>query len=316
MFILEGMLKHALGETLESRSTVANHDVHAEMIEGEYNYDTQFVIKGQGLDVPAILDHISTMGDSVLVVGDETAVKVHVHCDHPRQGRRIWLRPAANWTPLSSRTCSFSIREFMKQPSVPELASPVLSATQALSDTGIVAVISGAGLEKVFESLGVDAVVPGGPDHEPIDPGFAPGDRVEPARQRSFYCPTTAISFWRRQQAQALSSKEVAVVPTKTIPQGISALLAFNYQAELDDNVGQMSQASGMVDTIEITRAVRTTTINGLSISEGEYIGLIDGDLVTAGVDLDELLRDLLERVDAADCEIVTIYYGQDTLRQ
>jgi len=100
-------------------------------------------------------------------------------------------------------------------------------------------------------------------------------------------------------------------VPTCTVPQGIAALLAFSYQADLDENVARMTAAAESVETIEVTRAVRCAQVNGLAVREGQIIGLLNGDLVTAGESTHDVLADLLERAGAAAREMLTIYYGE-----
>jgi len=114
------------------------------------------------------------------------------------------------------------------------------------------------------------------------------------------------------EQAGNLTKKQVLVVPSKTLPQGIAALLAFNYQAGIEDNAAAMQEAVGQVQTLEITRAVRSVQVNGLAVTAGQLIGLIDDALTAADEDEAALVRALLERANASDYEIVTVYYGQD----
>jgi dihydroxyacetone kinase-like predicted kinase len=113
------------------------------------------------------------------------------------------------------------------------------------------------------------------------------------------------------QQAQALADKRVRVIPTKTIPQGISALLAYNYNADLDANTRAMERSASEVQTAEVTMAVRDVRLDDLDVKEGQVIGLVDGKLVIAGSDLDSLVMDLLAYMDAGEAEILTFYYGE-----
>ncbi len=112
------------------------------------------------------------------------------------------------------------------------------------------------------------------------------------------------------QQAKALSTKHVEVISTRSVPQGIAALLAYNYQEGIEENAESMTAACAAVQTIEITRAVRSVKINGLSVNEGQFIGLWDGDLVTAGESALTVTLALLERIGVDQLEIVTLYYG------
>jgi len=112
------------------------------------------------------------------------------------------------------------------------------------------------------------------------------------------------------QQAQRMSSKEVVIVPTKSIPQGISALLAFNYQSDLKTNADLMERAASQIQTIEITNAIRSVQINGLKVQEGQFIGLLNGELVEANDDLQKVTQAVLQRIDMARYEIITVYWG------
>jgi hypothetical protein len=202
-------------------------------------------------------------------------------------------------------------REFMAKQAQNERPHPVLPANQMTNGIAVIAVASGEGLKRVFESLGVAAVIEGGQTMNPSTQEIleaieqAPGDEV-------IVLPNNGNIILAAQQASELATKQVAVVPTRTVPQGISALLAFNYQTDLENNVSFMNEACRHVTTGEITRAVRNAQLNGLSIQEGQVIGLVDGKLVTAGCSVNEVLSPLLERMDVPNAEIVTVYYGAD----
>jgi hypothetical protein len=114
-------------------------------------------------------------------------------------------------------------------------------------------------------------------------------------------------------QVQSLTEKSIAIVPTETIPQGVAALLAFDYEAELEANTQLMNKARSQVKTIEVTRAVRSTQLNGLSIRKKQAIGLLDGELLAAGNNTIDILNKMLTKLDLTKTEVVTIYYGADT---
>ena len=173
------------------------------------------------------------------------------------------------------------------------------------------AVVSGDGLQRVFESLGVNAVVAGGQTMNPSTQDLLQAVNSLPNEQ-VIILPNNSNIVLAANQARELAEKQVAVVPTKTIPQGISALLAFSYQSDLDVNRAAMLSASMQVETLEVTQAVRDAQVNGLAISQGQFIGLHDGELVTVGCGIEEVVRNLLNGIDMDDAEIVTIYYGAD----
>jgi hypothetical protein len=123
--------------------------------------------------------------------------------------------------------------------------------------------------------------------------------------------PNNSNIILAAQQAQALSDKRVRVIPTKTVPQGVSALLAYNYGGDLDDIARSMERSIEDVVTIEITTAVRDVSLNGLTVEEGQIIGLLDGDLVVAGPEIEAVVQEVLQQIDSEEMEILTLYYGE-----
>ncbi|MFC2067473.1 hypothetical protein ACFLTP_00410 [Chloroflexota bacterium] len=179
-------------------------------------------------------------------------------------------------------------------------------------DMAIIAVVSGSGLADVFNSLGVAAIVPGGQTMNPsIKELLQAVNSV--LSEKVVILPNNKNVLLSAGQVQPLTKKLVSVVPSETIPEGIAALLAFDYEAEFDTNVQIMTKAKSMVKTIEITRAVRSTKINGLKIKKKQAIGLLDGKLVAVGARAVSALSEVLSRVDLTQAEVITIYYGADT---
>ena len=308
--ILEGWLRQMDGESVTKVQLAEKTIERVTAPEGGYNYDTQFLIKGHDLQIDDIRAAMASFGDSVVVAGDETIVKVHVHCDLP--GKALdYAVGLGDVTDVVIENMELQYREFMAKQAQNERPHPVLPANQMTNGIAVIAVASGEGLKRVFESLGVAAVIEGGQTMNPSTQEIleaieqAPGDEV-------IVLPNNGNIILAAQQASELATKQVAVVPTRTVPQGISALLAFNYQTDLENNVSFMNEACRHVTTGEITRAVRNAQLNGLSIQEGQVIGLVDGKLVTAGCSVNEVLSPLLERMDVPNAEIVTVYYGAD----
>ena len=302
--ILEGALRLLQGKAVETALELAAA-VDFRAFEGEeYGYDTQFVIQGENLNVEEIREAIATMGDSVLVVGDYHTVKVHVHTEEPGTP----LNYGAGLGSLSDiviENMQQQYQEFIRDHVQPP---PV---AEELGDTAIVVVAPGAGLARVFESLGVSAVVPGGQTMNPSTQEILKAIESLGA-EKVIVLPNNVNVIMAARQTRELSQKEVAVVPTRTIPQGISAVLAFNYQADLETNAQVMEQAAHSVSTAEITTATRAAQINGVCVEEGEIIGLLDGELTASGGDLKEIVREMLCQMQADEHEIITIYYGED----
>jgi len=301
--ILEGMNRYIRGESIvEAADLTRAVDLRLVAPEEGYGYDVQFIITGQNLDVDEIRANIDRMGECTLVVGDANTVKVHVHTPEPGNP----LNYGANLGSLS-RVIVENLQE-QYQEFILGRAQPTV--TERPCSIAIVAVASGAGLMRVMESLGACAVVPGGQSMNPSTEELLKAIE-DTGSEEIILLPNNPNVILAAQQAQALSEKKVRVVPTKTVPQGISALLSFNYQADLETNVAGMERATGEIQTGEITIASRDVQINGLDIKEGQIIGLVNGELTTSARTIEEVARQILQQVHAEESEILTIYYGE-----
>jgi dihydroxyacetone kinase-like predicted kinase len=184
-------------------------------------------------------------------------------------------------------------------------------AVEEMCDIATVAVASGEGLARVFESLGVSTVVMGGQTMNPSTEDLLKA--VEAASvDNVILLPNNSNVILAAEQAKAMAQKKVVVVPTKTMPQGISAILGFNYQADLETNARVMARAAGDVETIEITTATRDVEMEGVAVKKGQIIGLLNDRLHTAGNSPEEVILAMLGQLDLEDFEIVTIYGGED----
>ena len=331
VIILEGMLRSLQGLSVDEIERPAQMvdlsavDVHApgmsdnEMLEfdANYPYDVQFIVMGRdyNLDVVSIRATIEAMGDCPLVVGDARAIKVHVHVADPG-------------VPISFGAQHGSLRDVVVENMAEQYqefiagrnagaASPArLDFPAALLEAepqtiGVVAVAVGDGMEKVFRSLGATAVVRGG---QTMNPSTA--DILEALQtlktEKAIILPNNKNIIMAAQQAAELSDLEVAVVPTRSLPQGIGALLALDQQATLDGNVAAMLRAARDVVTGEVTHAVRDVALDEVTVHTGDAIGLLDGTLTVAADTYEEVVQRLLEKIPLDDRELVTLYYGAD----
>jgi hypothetical protein len=305
--ILEGMLRFMRGEPVTADSTLAAtvdlRPLHPESEEG-YGYDVQFIVHGENLNIEEIQRTILGMGNSALVVGDSQAVKVHVHVPDPG----IPLGYGASLGSLS-RVIVENMQEQYQEYILSQTRRPAAS-TETLGKIGTVVVASGQGLTKVFESLGASAVVPGGQTMNPSTEDILKAVESIPSND-IIILPNNKNIVLTAEQAKSLSQKNVQVVPTITIPQGITALLALNYQADLPENARVMAEAAEGIHTAEITRAVRSVRINGMVVHEGEIIGMIDGNLKVKGKSPSEVVLAALGQMDTELYEIITLYYGE-----
>lgn len=309
--ILEGMLRYLRGEQ-EPMVSVAKTRPRMEsepVSEGDYGYDVQFLVFGRDLPIDEIRETIMSMGDSVLVVGDQDTIKVHVHSDDP--GQIITYATSKG----ALRDVVVENMQEQYQEFVAERARRQTPAVHAMGNIATIAVVNGTGLCNVFESLGASSVVLGGQSMNPSTEELLeaisklPNDKV-------VVLPNNPNIVLAATQAQQMSDKEVAVIPTKTVPQGISALLAFNYQSDLRTNVDLMERAAAQIQTVEITNAVRSVQIDGLRIEKGQFIALLNGKLIKAGDSVRKVARDVLRAVDIGRYDIVTVYWGDAVTRE
>lgn len=305
LVILEGMLRYMRGETVE---VVTNLEpmagLRAPTSEGGWGYDVQYILQGPDLNVEAIREVIAGMGESALVVGDPTTVKVHVHCPDPGTPLNYGAQ-LGSLSDIIVENMDQQYQQFISaRPPVQE------RGPEAASAIGIVTVASGEGMIQVLKSLGAGVVVPGGQTMNPSTEELL--EAVESLNaEQVIILPNNPNVILAAQQAQELSNKGVQIVPTETLPQAVSALLAFSYQADLESNVQAMEEARKEVRTAEITFAVRPARVNGLQVSKGQVIGLLDGELTACGPDLNTVALEMLRQMSAQDAELVTLYVGQ-----
>ena len=164
----------------------------------------------------------------------------------------------------------------------------------------------------MFSSLGVTSIIPGGQTMNPSTKDIYQAVENVPSN-KVIILPNNKNIILTAEQVKALTKKTIEIIPTETIPQGVAALLAFDYEADMETNIQLMKQARTQVRTIEISRAVRATQVSGLKIKRKQIISLLDGELVSAGNDAIDVLLETLTKVDLENKEILTLYYGADT---
>ncbi len=307
--ILEGMLRYMRGEPVaEDMQLTEAVDLIAtklEPSEAGYGYDVQFLIVGQGLDTDTIRQRITKMGECPIVVGDLTTLKVHVHVPDPG-------------VPISYGASLGSLRDVVvedMQAQYQDFTERGLSSSpssQIPQKIGVVAVVPGDGLARVFQSLGVSAIVRGGQTMNPSTQDLLEAIESLPA-ERAILLPNNSNVILAAEQASALSNKPAAVIPSRSIPQGVAALLAINYQADFETNTAAMMSAMEEIETGEITTATRSVKINGMEIFDGQIIGLHNEELKVAGTTVEEVVQMLLEEMGTSQREIITLYYGETT---
>ncbi len=316
--IIEGMQRYLQGAALDTttdRAIAVPIDL-AEHIPAEaaidagdvaqgYSYDVQCLIKGHGMNVEAARMHIGTMGLSTLVVGDAETIKVHVHVPRP-SAVLAYAETLGRLHDVVIEDMAAQYQQFV----LDRTAAPIETAYNlAPEDIATLAVVPGEGLTRVFQSLGTTAIVPGGQTMNPSTQDFLNLLQVIPT-ERAILLPNNSNVVMAAQQAAEICKKQVVVVPSKTIPQGIAAMLAFNDQRDLEANKRAMEAATHHVKTGEITTATRAIEYNGVKVEEGHIIGLLNDELTAANETIEETLWTLLDQMETADLEIVTLYFG------
>ncbi len=310
--ILEGALHYLKGETekmqfRKPRIIASNIPLAArlpQMVaadEAIYGYCTEFLLKGEGLNPDKLSQRLKKKGQSLIVVGDDSTVRVHIHTLDPGNVIR-YATTLGTMHQVSIRNMDEQHQDFLEMQK--ERAPAVEIAT--------VAVVSGDGLSDVFTSLGASAIVPGGQTMNPSTKDLL--QAVEAVvSDKVIILPNNKNIVLTAEQVHSLTTKSIEVVPAETIPQGLAALLAFDYEADFETNAQIMKKAKSAVKSIEVTRAVRSTQLNGLKIRKKQAIGFLDGNLVAVGDNTNDVLNEALAKLNLDEVEVITIYYGADT---
>jgi hypothetical protein len=304
--ILEGMLRTMEEATSSSVELTAAKPRAAQaaldLPEGGWGYCTEFLIEGTDLDVDVIRDEIEALGNSVLVVGEPELVKVHVHTDEPTRvinlaggyGKLLKLN-VGDMSTQHKRILDTAGRE----PRPPRQ-----------NGVGLAAVVAGTGLVDIFRGLGVDAIVEGGQTMNPSTQDMLNAIESVPYDD-VVLLPNNGNVILAAKQVPSLTKKNVHVIETRSVPQGVAAVVAFRPDRSAADNLAAMKDEAERVQTIEVTHAVRDTRSNGLKVKKGDVIGLINDRLEFAGTDYADVVNKAIGKLGPDAYELVTVYRGQ-----
>ena len=309
--ILEGMLKSveesepALAALNESRlPVVAASQVALALPEGGWGYCTEFLIEGNNLDTDLIRGQIESLGNSVLVVGEPELVKVHVHTDDPTSVINL-AGGYGKVLKLSVGDMSTQHRRILEAERGAGGARPARP-----NGAGLVAVVAGRGLVEIFRGLGVDAIIEGGQTMNPSTQDMLTAIESVPYDE-VILLPNNGNVIPAAKQVVGLTKKKVHVIETHSVPQGVSAVVAFRPERSGDENMRAMKAEAERVQTIEVTHAVRDTRSNGVKVKKGDVIGLINDKLEIAGDDYSEVVNKALGKLGPDSFELVTVYRGE-----
>lgn len=324
--VLSGIYDCLLGKEIDltaalGTTTTAKVEADTTQADIKYGYCTEFIINiekkfdnGDELNFKAYLESI---GDSIVVVADDEIVKVHVHTNDPG----LAIQKALTYGSLSKMKID-NMREEHREKLIKE-AQKAEAEKKAAEEAakkpaepkkkyGFISVSAGAGLSEIFEGLGVDVVIEGGQTMNPSTEDMLNAiDKVN--AENVFILPNNSNIILAANQAQSIvTDKNVYVVPSKTIPQGITALINFDESADAEANFDNMSSEMKNVKTGQVTYAVRDTSMDGKEIKQNDIMGIGDKTILSVGKDIEETTIDMLSQLIDDDSELISVYYGED----
>ncbi|GAA3407036.1 DAK2 domain-containing protein [Paenibacillus hodogayensis] len=308
--------------SLRAQAHMATEDI-------EFGYCTEFMIRlepgetsGGEFDEARFRSELETHGDSLLVVADDDLVKVHVHAEYPGNVLSLAQR-YGELTRIKIENMREQHSHLLAEdgPGAAAIAEPASGTdngqpavdkdAQPLKPFGFVAVAAGDGIAAIFDNLGVDVILSGGQTMNPSTEEIVGAiDKV--AAETVFVFPNNSNIILAAQQARDLTDRRVVVLPTKTIPQGFTAMLAFQPNATAERNAELMEASIGEVQSGQVTHAVRDTQIDGIDIREGDYLGIHNNKIIASAPLLEDVCRKLLDSMMAAGGEVVTVLSGAD----
>ncbi len=311
---LEAMLLALRGEEItaptgeageEPKEQASFSDFETEDI--TFTYCTEFIVSRENdKDPEQLRAFLSQLGDSLVLVDDEEIIKVHVHTNNPGTAMQEALTYGSF---VTVKVENMRLQHTEKVMSEQELA-PTIAAPE--KKYGAVAVCAGDGIASVFRDLGADGIISGGQTMNPSTQDILLAVNQVPA-EIVFVFPNNKNIIMAAEQVDPLTEKKVVVIPSKTIPQGITALLSFDPEGEEDENIAAMTQALETVDTMQITYAARNSDFDGFDIHEGDYLAMYGSALFGTSRSLSELLKGLAEKTKQEGKSYITIFYGADT---
>jgi DAK2 domain fusion protein YloV len=312
-FILEGMLRHVHGESLETPTMtvqpISSMQMQNAMEDVEEGQDYEVVVDflpSNGFDLQQFYSRLEEMGTSIQVGEGEGMYRMHIHVPLDKRYEPIdYIMGIGTITKVAMENLLAQMNDIQKSK-----AGQIPFAAVEPGQIAVVVVSPGAGLSRIFASLGVAAVVEGGqtmnPSTQDILASFEnlPTDKV-------IILPNNKNIVMAANQAKEVTVKKVAVVPSRTVPQGLAAMLSLQPEGELEAVAEKMTRALGHVKTGEITIATRSVEIDGVKVETGQVIALLDGKLVASAGTVEEGCLSLLEKAEAQDHELVTLFYGE-----
>lgn len=305
--IVRGIAAAAAGEAVPDAPAEETHEagldaVHQEL--SEFRYCTVFVVEGEELDAAALEAQLEQLGDSLLVVGDESALKIHVHTDEP--GTVLALGTAVG----TIEGVEIANMHRQTEERVERMLEAVPEPGPAL-ETGVVAVVPGAGNRRLFESYGAAQVIEGGQTMNPSAADIVAAIQATPATE-VLVLPNNSNVILAAEQAAKLVDKRVRVIPSRSVPAGLAAIVRYLPSLSVEENEAAMLEALEQVATGEVTLASRDVELDGIAVRKGAWLGLADGSAVASSADFDDVAWAVAEKLLANGREVLTLLTGAD----
>ena len=313
VIVLEAMLCALRGEDIVVPEGMDTGDVKEQADFSDFDteditftYCTEFIISRENDNDPEKLrEFLSSLGDSLVLVDDEEIIKVHVHTNDPGKALHEAIEYGSFVTvKIENMRLQHTEKVMTESEKEPKIAEPEKTF-------GVVSVCAGKGLADVFTDLGVDGIISGGQTMNPSTQDILEVVNKVPA-EIVYVLPNNKNIIMAAEQVDALTPKKVIVIPSKTVPQGITAMLSFNPDGTEEENTEALTEALSTVDTMQITYAARNSDFDGYDIHEGDYMAMVGSSLYGTGKDIKTLLKALAEKVRDDGKEYITIYYGED----
>ena len=290
-----------------------------------FAFDTVFIVRKSepDVDLEPLRKYLNSIGDSLVIGEDDEAFKVHVHTNIPgnalNEAQKFGVLELAKIENMRTQHEDLLAGKHVQSTDDLEQVEQELENGSAVAqpekEYGIVTVCAGKGMEDLFRELGADGIVTGGQTMNPSTDDILKEINRTPA-STVFVFPNNKNIIMAAEQCIPLSEKKVVVMPTKTVPQGISALLNFNPDESEEALVEVMTEASKNVHTAMVTYAARDSDFDGHAIKAGEHLALLDGALLGSYPNVDTLMRDMVKAFDKLEPEFITVYYGADVVEE
>jgi len=317
--ILEALHRYAEGNTVIDDAP-ADIPVGATMhflddiaeLHGEdtFGYCTNFMVFGNDMDFDRVRSDLSAMGQSAVIVGDDAILKVHIHTEKPGDVLQYALG-LGYLDQIKIDNMALQTEALTAQRQQEHISGMLVPAISVTGDIGIVAVAAGSGLSAALKSMGANLVVQGGQTMNPSTEELLDAVQQLPTDE-VIILPNNKNIVMAANQVLALTEKDVRVIPSQSVPQGLAALSRFNLGDTLDQNTNDMTLALANVQSIEITGAVRDVELNGIDVTTGDIIGVLNGNLVAAGQNLADVVHRALMAIADVEAELVTVFLGED----